>query len=374
VVERATVWKLPKLQVNELHYHPYKMAASILDMINLKCISRNAFESLALPEGMANTANIAYGGCVLSMVVSAAFQSLETSSRGRMALYSALGHFLGPALTDRTVILRVTSLRDTRTFSTKQVIASQRQDDGSERACTSAQLDFIISPTDDPDVHSFLRYSIPPPRTTNPADVPLFLEKIKNRVKNGDLNPNVENTYITNFKLFERLFDSKMPSGSPLTENVFGIDKTRKISQDHLPLTSKRTLDYFRSKRSLKALVSFPDTNTLPISSSCLNFASLAFAMDAIIAFVPLSLSHHFLPDVAACSSLDFALRFHTEIIDMGSWHLRELRTVVGDFGRTFNEARVWDESGRLVATMSQQDILRPHKGNGRDRTHESKL
>ena len=101
----------------------------------------NTFESLALPERMGNTVSIAFGGCALSMVVSAAFQTVETPSRGRMALYSAVGHFVGPALTDRTVFLRVTVLRDTRTFATRQVIAFQKQDDGRERACISAQLD-----------------------------------------------------------------------------------------------------------------------------------------------------------------------------------------------------------------------------------------
>lgn len=70
-------------------------AATILDMIRLRGIGENSFESLALPERMGNTANIGFGGCTLSMVVSAAFQTVETPSRGRMALYSALVTSLG---------------------------------------------------------------------------------------------------------------------------------------------------------------------------------------------------------------------------------------------------------------------------------------
>lgn len=339
------------------------MATTIPDMIRLVGTSDGTFESVAFPERMGNTANIAYGGCVLSMIVSAAFQTVETPSRGRMALYSALGHFLGPALTDRVVHLRVTSLRDTRTFATRQVVAFQKQDDGGERDCVSAQLDFIASPTDDPDVHSFLRYSLPAPQATNPADLPLFRERVKDRVSNGDLHYNIEKAYSTYFTLFDKWFDYKMPDESPMSENVLGIDKTRKTSQDHLPLTSKYSLDYFRSKHNVALLNSTPPPNTLPISPACLHFASLALAVDAAIAFVPLAHSHHFLPDVAACSSLDFALRFHTDVLDMAKWHLREMRTVVGDYGRTFNEAKVWDESGRLVAIMNQQNILRPHRG-----------
>jgi acyl-CoA thioesterase II len=349
------------------------MVATIIDMIRLKGTGDDAFESLAHPERMGNTANIGYGGCVLSMVVSAAFQTVETPSRGRMALYSALGHFLAPTLTDRTVILRVTSLRDTRTFATRQIVASQKHDDGSERACISAQLDFIASPTDDADVHSFLRYYVPSPQTMHHANLPFFHEQIKDRVKRGDLSPSVEKAYSTIFKPLDELFDSKVPPASPHSENILGIDKTRKTSQDHLPLTSKTTLDYFRSK-SPRPSVTPLSSLYLPISPTCLHFATLTFAIDAAISFIPLTLSHHFLPDVAACSSLDFALRFHTDVLDMGKWHLREMRTVAGDYGRTFNEARVWNDEGILVATMNQQSILRPHKVRGETGGIESKL
>ncbi len=350
------------------------MAATILDMIRLKGTNENTFESLSLPERMGNTANIAFGGCALSMVVSAAFQTVEAPSRERMALYSAIGHFVGPALTDRPVFLRVSALRDTRTFATRQVIAFQKQNDESERACISAQLDFVISPTDDSTTHSFLQYSISPPQTMKPEALPLYREALRDRVTQGDLPPSVEKAYTTNFKLFESFFEFKAPPDAPLYENVMGIDKTRQTSQDHLPLTSKRHLDYFRIRQNTSSTLSPSTPDALPVSSACLHFSALAFAMDAMLAFIPLSLSHHFLPDVAACSSLDFALRFHVDVLDAGEWHLRDIRTVVGDYGRTYNEARLWNDEGRLVATMNQQGILRPHSGPDKRRRGETKL
>lgn len=208
----------------------------------------------------------------------------------------------------------------------------------------------------------------------SPAGLPLFREAVKDRVGNGDLRPDIEKAYTANFKLFDKFFDFKAPPESPLSENVLGIDKTRRTSQDHLPLTSKRALDYFRIKHINPCSPTPLDPSNLPISAACLQSAALALALDATIGFVPLSLSHHFLPDVAACSSLDFALRFHTDVLDMEKWHLRELHTVVGDYGRTFNEARVWDEGRRLVATMNQQNLLRPHKGHDTSRMGETKL
>ena len=233
---------------------------------------------------------------------------------------------------------------------------------------------FVVSPTDDPNTHSFLQYSVSSPQTVNPRALPSYREALRERVIDGDLHTNVEKAYTTNFRVFETLFEYKVSPDAPLGENVMGVDKTRRTGQDHLPLTSKRHLDYFRIRQYTSSTFSPLDPDALPISSAYLHFAALAFAMDAAIAFIPLSLSHNFLPDVAVCSSLDFALRSHIDVMDAGKWHLREMQTVVGDYGRTYNEARLWNEEGRLVATMNQQDILRPHSGPNKRRRGEAKL
>ena len=75
---------------------------------------------------------------------------------------------------------------------------------------------------------------------------------------------------------------------------------------------------------------------------------------------MPLSHNGMFLDDAGACSTLDFSLRVMVERLDLGKWHLRELRTNAGGGARTFSECDVWDEAGRLVASMSQQCVLRP--------------
>lgn len=76
--------------------------------------------------------------------------------------------------------------------------------------------------------------------------------------------------------------------------------------------------------------------------------------------FIPLSFSNLFLQDAGACSTLDFALRFHTDALDMNKWHMEEMRTITGDYGRTYSEGLLWSEDGKLVASMSQQSVLRP--------------
>ena len=100
-----------------------------------------------------------------------------------------------------------------------------------------------------------------------------------------------------------------------------------------------------------------------PVNSPQDRFACLAFVMDGALAFIPLTHSNMFLDDAAATSSLDFALRFFTGEVEPSKWHLRELKSVVGGDGRTYNEARIWGEEGNMVASMTQQCILRPHKG-----------
>jgi acyl-CoA thioesterase len=75
---------------------------------------------------------------------------------------------------------------------------------------------------------------------------------------------------------------------------------------------------------------------------------------------VPLVHNHLSLPDAGACSSLDFAIRIFSNDVDLNQWHLKELKTHHGSNGRTYSEARLWDEQQNLVATMTQMNILRP--------------
>ena len=88
--------------------------------------------------------------------------------------------------------------------------------------------------------------------------------------------------------------------------------------------------------------------------------AALGFLLDAGLSFLPLSHSNLFLDDAGPCSSLDFALRVFADDVDMNQWHLVERRSLCGSLGLTHTIANMFGESGRLVAQMSQQSILRP--------------
>ena len=89
----------------------------------------------------------------MAIAANAAYQSAPPSYH----LYSMLGHFLGPALTDRKLFCTVRKIRDTRTFATRQVEVSQAQDDGSRRLALFVVADFQVR-----EKASLLTYSAPP--------------------------------------------------------------------------------------------------------------------------------------------------------------------------------------------------------------------
>lgn len=103
----------------------------------------------------------------------------------------------------------------------------------------------------------------------------------------------------------------------------------------------------------------------------------IAFVTDGALAFLPLMFDHKFVTDASAVSSLDVSLRFHQPEWDASEWLLSEqyceaaavcpLLAIFDNradlnhkVGRTFATFRTFDKQGRLVATMSQQGILRP--------------
>ena len=102
------------------------------------------------------------------------------------------------------------------------------------------------------------------------------------------------------------------------------------------------------------------DLGIITITSKMLHAALCVFALDGVLAFAPVSINNRMMFETSNASSLDFAVRFHSDVVDMSKWHLREVRTLAGGWSRTFSEALLWDEDGRLIASTTQQCILHP--------------
>lgn len=294
---------------------------------------------------MGNPANIAYGGYAIATACKAACLSVAPNYH----LYSLMGNYLGPSTIDRPLRASVRTIRQTRTFATRQVEVSQMQDNGSPRVCLIALADFQVREK------AVFNYSKQPTKKyTHWKDLPTQTELHENLVKEGKIPQKLLDTHRTLFPLLPAIFEQRQCSEGIFAQNLLGMASKLPTTQDHLPLTDRTTADWFKCTQSLPTAVD--------------HTALLTFLIDGAIAFSPLSFSKMWFDEVGACSSLDFALRIFQngkeegveDGLDLKQWHLRELTTSVGAEGRTYGEAWVWDESGRAVACMSQQSIMRP--------------
>ncbi|KAL8286607.1 hypothetical protein RQP46_004135 [Phenoliferia psychrophenolica] len=308
--------------------------SNFLDLIRLRRLSADTFVSLAFPEPMGPRApgKIAFGGCVIAMSVQAAYHSLSTSSASSMALYSSLGHFLGPTLVDRPVNFLVQDVRTTRTFATRRVVASQVQDDGSTRSVMATTFDFMTSsPT------SFLTFGVPMPSTTHHSELPLFVDAIEKRVEAKTADREVANKFNSIFQLVLGMLDIKHPVETPFARTLWGLDAKAGTGQDHLSLTEKTSLQWIRSTVDLSSPSSLSSSFALPISPESASASFLAFVMARNLVLAPLVMTGHFLSDVAAASALDFAFRIYTDKLDLSKWHLEEISPRTGIMSTTIS-------------------------------------
>lgn len=315
------------------------MASTITELVSVRQTNPNMFVSLHKPERMGNMANMAYGGNTLAVTINAALQTIPSG----FFLYSALGNYLGPAFTDRKLQCKVRDIRTTRTFATRHVETSQAQKNGKTRLCLFLSADFQIA-----EPATLLRYSRPP-RMAYVAveDCPTVEENRESILERGLASEKGVQMHKTLFGLAERFFDQRPCPEAVTTQNLIGaVENGTPTTQDHLPLPSKTSSDYFRSRHRME--------------NPAQHAAALAFVMDMGLSFLPLVLNDQSLADAAAQSSLDFALRIFANDVDLNAWHLREITTLAGGDGRTYSEAQVWDSDGRMLCNMTQQSILRP--------------
>lgn len=315
------------------------MASTITELLSVRQTAPNMFESVYNPKKMGNMAALAYGGNTLAVAVNAA---LHTTPFG-FFLYSALGNYLGPAFTDRKLQCVVRDIRTTKTFATRHVEMSQTQSDGKKRLCLFLSADFQIA-----EPATLLTYSRPPRMTyTAVKDCQTVDENRQSLLERGLASKEAVQMHKIIFGLSDRFLDRRPCPEGIITQTLTGaVKKGTPTTQDHLAIPMKTSSDYFRSKHLLKT----------PAEHA----SALAFVMDMGTSFLPLVHNGQSLNDVAAQSSLDFALRIFKNHVDLNAWNLREISTVTGGDGRTYTEAQVWDSEGTMVCNMTQQSILRP--------------
>ncbi|KAL4747044.1 thioesterase-like superfamily-domain-containing protein [Aspergillus terricola var. indicus] len=196
---------------------------------------------------------------------------------------------------------------------------------------------------------SLLAYSSPPDHIYSKPESCLTPQEIgQKKVEQGVISNESFSLYNTLFGLIARFFEARQAPEGISAHNLHGMakDQPQPPHQTRLPLTAKTSADWFRCRA--------------PLPTRSDHYAGLAWMLDAYLSFTPLAHSGMFLDDAAACATLDFAIRVFCDEFDLCDWLLREIKSVAGGEGRTYTEGRVWNEQGRLVASMSQQSILRP--------------
>ncbi|SJX65348.1 uncharacterized protein SRS1_15619 [Sporisorium reilianum f. sp. reilianum] len=356
------------------------MAANFVELVRLRSTSKpDVYVSCSNPEKMGNAADIAYGGCVQALSVQAAFKSIEAHKQlMHFEIYSLLGTYLGPTYANRKVKLTVTTIRNTRSFATRFVTASQRMGDGSERSTFCATVDFSASNKIDTAKAGapFTRYSRKPRMQYAPPEQLPSLEDIAQRKVDEGKVDRAAAKFFTKvvFALNKKALVNAFPPQGLHAQSVMGLDPLAESEQHSAPLTDRFSVDWSKSAHDLSSTAPPPAASAVPpadfddagaplsVSSTSANAALVAFMMDGALSFIPLTFSKLSLADASAASSLDCALRFFA-VPDMNEYHLREMQTIQGNECRTYSEAFLWDRNQQLVASMTQACVLRPHKG-----------
>lgn len=296
----------------------------------------DSFISKCVPLRMGNAAPIAYGGCSIAIGLSSAVATVSPGFHP----YSVLGHFHGPAAIDRHLYTNVQRTRSTRSFATRRVQVKQKLDDGKERVVMELMVDFHV------EEKGPFEYSATTEGVWPKADDCLTLDKLAGSYRDrGVISTKEHDALIKTFKSSVEHFDTRYCLNGVAGQNLSGVARSLPTTQDKRPLTDKLSAEWQRT--------------WTPLPSTEVKHGALGFLMDGALSFLPLSHSHMWFDDVGACSSLDFALRLFVPVVDLGKWHLRERRTHRGGGGRTFSESRLFDESGNMVASMTQQSIMR---------------
>ena len=326
----------------------------------LREIGELEYESVEHPEAQSPRSVITYGGSLLALCINAAYQTVTIKNDKMPAIYSVMGHYLGGGRVGSPVRLKVTLLRDTRTFATRLILMSQTID-GVDRICLSCTVDFIYQSPTPQQISTYWRA---PSREVTHHSKLLEAEKhLEQDVKEGSISQKAADAWRRWFgHRFTRLVLKPTPEGIAYYK-WNGMVQRRKTGQEPLHVTERRDFDWFKPREALQYSAQAQNGALLPPTALAATAAFVAYELDAYLPALPLFFQTHTLADTASSSALDFALRFHQPNLNPDAWFLREFTSDVSADERSYAQAHLWQEESdgslSLIATMSQACILR---------------
>lgn len=193
-----------------------------------------------------------YGGCLISLCVSAAFAAVPQDTADKLYdIYSVLGTFLGPTSVKSKLTFTVEDVRTTKSFATRKVEAWQEflpanGGKSSKRRTMILLADFHVRERPEVTLPG-MEYSMPPLIADSLKISPDTLQNQRDQMA-ATHPPQVLKVFDHVFPLFDRYLDLRPVEDSMGTQKALGLHSSNKTTQDHLPLQQRTNSHWFRIK------------------------------------------------------------------------------------------------------------------------------
>ena len=272
-------------------------AEGLLELLALEQIEQNLFRGRNEARGVLPL----FGGQVLAQACRAAMQTVEA-----LKLHSLHAYFLRAGSADRPVLYDVERVRDGRSFATRRVVAVQ-----------AGEAIFIMDAS----------FQIAEPGLEHAHPMP-----------NVPLPHELEDDVV---------IAQGMADPPPRLLKVRPFHVRSVFPPDSAALSQER---YFNPR-----WIRFPD----PPDDDSLQRCLLTYASDmGLVATVHLPHQSEVNRDAMQMASLDHAMWIHREV-DLDGWLLFHTRTSVAGGSRGLVHAEFFTEAGELVASVTQEGLVR---------------
>jgi len=279
----------------------------LLEILDLKSISDQQFTTGNLFIGSPQV----YGGQVLAQAIMAAGKTIDYTEK---QLHSLHGYFLSPGNNDLDIRYEVENIKNGRSFSTRRVLAKQK-----DRTIFLGALSYHIK-------EEGLSHQASMPNVAQPESLTPFSEL---------------------FAKFAEEFGAK-PRGFYSAESPIIFHPVEYFDPFNPGLKPPRTHVWFKTNGN------FNSDDDLILKQSILAYVS-DFSL-LISSLLPHNVSFFTTP--MRIASLDHSMFFHRDF-DLSDWHLYAVESTNAESGRAFCQGKIFSRKGVLVASTTQEGLIR---------------
>lgn len=282
-----------------------RAVAALLELLDLETIEVNLFRGNSPQEGWQRV----FGGQVLGQALVAAQRTVEERT-----LHSLHAYFLRPGDTRTPILYDVDRIRDGKSFTTRRVVAIQHG-----RPIFHLSASYQVQ-------ESGLEHQSQPPEVPGPDGL---LSETDLRKREAERVP----------EKWRHIFTRARPI------EIRHVNPVSMFAKETLPPVQHAWM---------RATAKLPDD---PALHQCV----LAYASDMTL--LDTSLNPHpvsFMSDDFQSASLDHAMWFHRPF-RADEWLLYAMDSPSASGARGFNRGEIWTRDGQLVASCTQEGLIRQH-------------